>query len=115
MSVIGIIGSNPNGHIALDDFSFTQVNCAVYPPEVQNELNSIYIGATTMSPSQTNGTDMACNFDKNTTCGWTDDRYADFKWTVQKGSTDSLDTGPTAGINLKKIIEVNNLNKKICF
>lgn len=37
-----------------------------------------------------------CDFECNCTCQWTHDPTAKFKWIIQRGSTDSSNTGPDA-------------------
>lgn len=43
--------------------------------------------------------DITCSFDNNNKCGWTDDSSAKLKWTLYKGSTTSLDTGPSSDVS----------------
>ena len=43
--------------------------------------------------------EVTCNFDQNNKCGWLDDTTAEAKWTLNKGSTSSLDTGPSSDVS----------------
>ena len=42
---------------------------------------------------------ITCNFDQNNTCGWIDDTSGQLKWTLNKGSTLSSNTGPTSDVS----------------
>ncbi|KAK0068562.1 MAM and LDL-receptor class A domain-containing protein 2, partial [Biomphalaria pfeifferi] len=65
----GIVGSGYLSDIALDDISVSDSTCTLPP---------------------------ACNFDQGNTCSWTQMATGDtFDWTLQKGSTTSIGTGPS--------------------
>lgn len=76
-------------------------NCTLQPPEVANELSQFTttsaISTTTTKPLPSY--EITCTFDNNNKCGWTDDLTAKLKWTIFKGSTSSIDTGPTTDVS----------------
>ncbi|XP_033638977.1 MAM and LDL-receptor class A domain-containing protein 1-like [Asterias rubens] len=57
------------------------------------QLTNIAIDDTTFDKCGKDS-DLNCDFEGNTICGWQHDQVADFKWSVQKGSTGSSGTGP---------------------
>ena len=55
---------------------------------VGSHCNHYYI--LLLAPSQ-----YDCNFEQKTTCSWTQDQTDVFDWTVQRGRTSSVSTGPS--------------------
>ena len=58
--------------------------------------------------------EVTCNFDQNNKCGWIDDTTGNLKWTLNKGSTSSSDTGPTSDVSGKGYyiyLETSNAKK----
>ncbi|KAJ8299824.1 hypothetical protein KUTeg_023884 [Tegillarca granosa] len=84
----GEIGSGYLGDIAIDDVALHQGFCN----------NFTTIAPSTVTPMTTVSyppTKYDCTFDSKNICQWTQDTTDQFSWTVHKGSTTSLDTGPT--------------------
>jgi hypothetical protein len=97
-------GTNDKGDIAIDDISFVESTCGLWPPEVIDEFTT----TTRSTRSTTTGTtttvkppndEINCNFDQNYKCGWYDDTTAKLTWTLNKGSTSSSDTGPSTDVS----------------
>lgn len=66
---------------------------------------------TTRPPSSQQ---ISCTFDNNNKCGWIDDQSAKLKWTLNKGSTSSSETGPStdvSGTGYYIYLETSNVNK----
>ncbi|XP_071851180.1 MAM and LDL-receptor class A domain-containing protein 1-like isoform X5 [Apostichopus japonicus] len=81
----GVAGFNSSSDIALDDLYIEHIPCPVTqaPP-------------TTPTVPPTYPPDSHdCNFDANNICLWTQDKSDRLDWTVKKGTTSSLGTGPT--------------------
>ncbi|CAF0741650.1 unnamed protein product, partial [Brachionus calyciflorus] len=96
--MIGIRGKNDLGDIAIDDISFVENSCGIQPIEVLNELAAL----TTLAPTTTRplaSREITCSFDNNNKCGWTDDSSAPLKWILNKGQTNSSDTGPVYDVS----------------
>jgi hypothetical protein len=97
-------GSNDRGDIAIDDISFAESFCGIYPPEVLDEFTTT-TATTRTTVTRTTTTvrppndEINCNFDQNYKCGWSDDPTAELQWTLNKGSTSSLDTGPSTDVS----------------
>lgn len=111
--MIGIRGKSYFGDIAIDDISFVDSFCGVQPNQVINELSNL----TTPMPVSTrppSSQQISCNFDNNNKCGWIDDLSAKLKWTLNKGSTTSSETGPStdvSGSGYYIYLETSNVNK----
>ncbi|CAF1456361.1 unnamed protein product, partial [Rotaria sordida] len=118
----GVRGSGYEGDIGVDDTTFTP-GCqlqiiATLPPFVYSTTQSPYCNATHSHCTQntrqcipkdqfcnfniecTDQTDelscpLACNFDQNTTCLWTNDRKQKLIWEFGSGRTASSGTGPS--------------------
>ncbi len=87
---IGIRGKNNNGDIAIDDISFDENNCNIKPIDAVYQSTSTVITTTVQIPASD---EVTCNFDQKNTCGWINDVTSKLKWTLNKGSTSSVDTG----------------------
>ncbi len=112
--IVGVKNQNIGGFLAIDDISFTNSLCSIYPPEVITELASLTTTSTSTSTPNLNN-DFDCNFDNRDLCGWKNDNTADFDWMINRGSTSLFDTGPSSGMILTankfiihyKIIKLN--------
>ena len=90
--IVGIRGKNENGDISIDDLSFEETYCDLYPPEVVGELTTTATLPTTTTQKPISD-EITCNFDAKNTCGWINDTTAELTWTLNRGSTSSIDTG----------------------
>jgi hypothetical protein len=81
----GIVGSSYQGDIALDEITYKEGYCqqAVTVPVTIKTTTKIY-------PT----TSLDCNFDCNCFCSWLNDARADFEWSLNKGPTQTILTGP---------------------
>ncbi|GFN85250.1 MAM and LDL-receptor class a domain-containing protein 2-like [Plakobranchus ocellatus] len=82
-------GAGILGDIAIDDVVVSESACVntTTPPPVD-----VTAGTTvTFPPSR-----WDCNFDQNSTCSWKQDSTDIFDWSLNRGSTFSSFTGPTA-------------------
>ena len=73
------VGNSYDGDIAIDDITYVNTSClkpnsTVAPPTIS---------------------DLNCNFDSNNLCKWKNDPNAQFLWTLNKGSTGTILTGPS--------------------
>lgn len=99
IKIVGVKGKNSLGHITIDDISFVESQCALSPPEVIDELAFYTTTAPTTTVQVPASDEVTCNFDQKNTCGWIDDTTSNLKWTLNKGSTSSSDTGPTFDVS----------------
>lgn len=114
IQIVGIRGKNNKGNIAIDDISFIESQCALSPSEVNNELAQFTSTLPTTTQQMPSSNEVTCNFDQNNKCGWIDDTTGNLKWTLNKGSTSSSDTGPTSDVSGKGYyiyLETSNVNK----
>ena len=98
--IVGARGASDKGHIAVDDISFAESNCGLSPSDAKDDLSTTRppTTTTTLYPPSTL---ITCNFDSNNACGWINDQSGDFVWKVQKGSTNTYDTGPSSDVSGK--------------
>jgi hypothetical protein len=75
------IGTSYDGDIAIDDLVYTTTSCQATG------------GNATIAPLQVG--DLKCDFDSNTFCKWENDQAAEFRWTLNKGPTGTIFTGPS--------------------
>jgi hypothetical protein len=88
------------GGIHVDDLSFDEQTCEVQPDKVKGELASATASfLTTRAPEIPASAEVNCNFDLNNTCGWVNDQRADLKWTLSKGRSTNLATGPSTDVS----------------
>jgi hypothetical protein len=97
---INIVGKNmgSNGVIAIDDILFQESKyCGVNPPSAMAgtglPLPSTPL-QTTKNPITPLPSVYDCNFEKDL-CTWKNDLSRPLKWTRNRGSTSSFETGPT--------------------
>ena len=74
------VGESYTGDIAIDDIAYKASSCQGPGP-------------TTVAP--TTIADYVCNFDSNTMCKWKNDPTAEFSWSLNKGPTGTMITGPS--------------------
>ena len=100
IQIIGIRGKNNQGNIAIDDISFIESSCKIFPNEVNNELSQFTTTARPITTAQIPTNDkITCNFDQNNTCGWIDDTSGQLKWSLNKGFSSYEDTGPISDVS----------------
>ncbi|XP_038071819.1 MAM and LDL-receptor class A domain-containing protein 1-like [Patiria miniata] len=74
VSFVGVRGSDDKGDIAIDDISYHEEKCRPTVPLM----------------------DLKCDFDSYNLCQFSNSQNDDFDWTLNRGGTPSLDTGPIA-------------------
>ncbi|BFZ04222.1 hypothetical protein BsWGS_07261 [Bradybaena similaris] len=84
----GSNNSNPTGGIGVDDVSFSDSNCALFPPSAIPKVGlPTPPGPSTLAPQGT----FDCTFE-NGMCGWRQDQTDVSDWAIHTGS---LTSGPT--------------------
>ena len=68
---------------------------------MNNELAQYTTTPRTTTQQMPASDQVTCNFDENNKCGWLDDTTGEVKWTLNKGSTLSADTGPSTDVSGK--------------
>ncbi|XP_035827620.1 MAM and LDL-receptor class A domain-containing protein 2-like [Aplysia californica] len=76
-------------YVAIDDVVFTDAACST-------PMSTTPSDHTRTTPRTFGPTSYDCDFEQNTTCQWTQDTTDDFNWDIQKGRTNSYNTGPLA-------------------
>lgn len=80
----GVIGNGFLADIAIDDITYSNGSC--------NIITSTPSPITTLPPTLIN--DFSCDFECDCFCKWTADPTGQFGWTLRKGPTPSIFTGP---------------------
>ena len=68
------MGESYDGDIAIDDLAYTTSPCLVPAPTTD---------------------DYKCNFEENSICKWQNDATGQFNWSLNKGTTSTILTGPS--------------------
>eukprot|EP00795_Rhopilema_esculentum_P012712 gene12712-3431_t len=94
----GVRGNGYTGDIAIDDFSFRDGACSVVPAAADPSSVITTVPPTTtptVTPS-TGNTGYDCNFESGL-CSpyWNQDTNDTLNWTLRRGSTPSVSTGPS--------------------
>ena len=71
---------------------FVNVQYSQLPPEPRRLINKISNFSIPTAPARS----VPCNFDYGLCYGWSQSRSDIFDWTRQRGSTSSLNTGPSS-------------------